>query len=53
MAVTGEMQVRIASIASGNEFFAVTESDASTLRSVEAALRALPVPVAVVVVCEA
>lgn len=47
------MQVRIASIASGNEFFAVTESDASTLQSVEAALRALPVPVAVVVVCEA
>ena len=47
------MQVRIASIASGNEFFAVTESDASTLRSVEAALRALPVLVAVVVVCEA
>lgn len=47
------MQVRIASIASGNEFFAVTESDASTLRSVEAALRAQPIPVAVVVVCEA
>ena len=52
MAVTGEMEARITSIASGNEFFAVAESDAKTLRSVEAALNALPIPVGVVRVCD-
>ena len=43
--MTGEMNLTITSVMSGDSFYAIAETDQSMLDTVETALRALPIPV--------
>lgn len=45
LVVTGEMNLTITSVMSGDSFYAIAETDQSMLNTVETALRALPIPV--------
>jgi hypothetical protein len=45
--VTGEMNLAITSVVSGDTFYAVAGTDHDALSTVDAALKTLPIPVAI------
>ena len=45
--MTGEMNLAITSVVSGDTFYAVAGTDPDALSTVDAALKTLPIPVAI------